>query len=147
MGMLLRADGLDRDRDRFGRRSWVGRSLAWPRTRTSKSDAHATVSIPLIPTLALFWEKAGITRARALNMLREAITDAIADGISEDANIQVRIGDVTTAWGQKTRPGISFDKFGEKGAENPTFSVETKIRLGTALSCVIAQRAGVALSR
>ena len=56
-----------------------------------------TVSIPLIPTLALFWEKAGITRDHALNMLREAITEAMDDGVSEDANIQDRIGDVTTA--------------------------------------------------
>jgi methionine aminopeptidase len=56
-----------------------------------------TVSIPLIPTLALFWEKAGITRAHALKMLCEAITEAMADGVNEDANIQDRIGDVTTA--------------------------------------------------
>ena len=56
-----------------------------------------TVSIPLIPTLALFWEKAGITRDHALNMLREAITEAMDDGVSEDANIQDRISDVTTA--------------------------------------------------
>ena len=56
-----------------------------------------TVSIPLIPTLALFWEKAGITRDHALNMLREAITEAMDDGVSEDTSIQDRIGDVTTA--------------------------------------------------
>ena len=43
-------------------------------------------------------------------------------------------------WSQTTRPGMSFDKVGEKGAENPTFSIETEIRLGTALSCVIAKR-------
>jgi hypothetical protein len=56
-----------------------------------------TVSIPLIPTLALFWEKAGITREHALRMLREAITEAMLDGVKEDDHIQDRIKDVDAA--------------------------------------------------
>jgi len=56
-----------------------------------------TVSIPLIPTLALFWEKAGITRDHALRMLREAITEAMLDGVKEDGHIQDRIKDVDAA--------------------------------------------------
>ena len=56
-----------------------------------------TVSIPLIPTLALFWEKAGITREHALRMLREAITEAMLDGVKEDAHIQSRVKDVEAA--------------------------------------------------
>ena len=56
-----------------------------------------TVSIPLLPTLALFWEKAGIERDDALTMLREALTDAMNDGIKEDASIQERIDDVQAA--------------------------------------------------
>ena len=56
-----------------------------------------TVSIPLLPTLALFWEKAGIARDDALAMLREALIEAMDDGVKEDANIQKRIDDVDAA--------------------------------------------------
>jgi len=56
-----------------------------------------TTSIPLIPTLALFWEKAGIARERALNMLREAITEAMTVGTDKNERIEARINDVETA--------------------------------------------------
>jgi hypothetical protein len=56
-----------------------------------------TVSIPLIPTLALFWEKCGVTREHALRMLREAITEAMLDAVKEDDQIQSRIKDVDAA--------------------------------------------------
>jgi len=56
-----------------------------------------TVSIPLIPTLALFWEKCGITRDHALRMLREAVTEAMVDGVKEDDHIQRNIKDVDAA--------------------------------------------------
>ena len=56
-----------------------------------------TVSIPLIPTLALFWEKCGVTRDHALRMLREAVTEAMLDGVKEDENILDRIKDVDAA--------------------------------------------------
>lgn len=56
-----------------------------------------TVSIPLIPTLALFWEKAGITRDHALRMPREAITEAMLDGVKEVGHIQDRIRDADAA--------------------------------------------------
>ena len=39
--------------------------------------AAPTVSIPLIPALALFWEKAGIARGPALQMLRQALLEAM----------------------------------------------------------------------
>jgi len=44
-----------------------------------------TVSIPLIPTLALLVEKMGITREYAVTMLREALSEAMNDGVNEDA--------------------------------------------------------------
>lgn len=56
-----------------------------------------TVSIPLVATLALFWEKSGITRGAALNLLKEAITEAMTASVNEDASIKERIGDVETA--------------------------------------------------
>jgi hypothetical protein len=56
-----------------------------------------TISIPLIPTIALFWEKCGITRDHALRMLREAVTEAMFDGVKEGDHIQSRIKDVDAA--------------------------------------------------
>ena len=56
-----------------------------------------TVSIPLISTLALFWEKSGVTRDHVLRMLREAVTEAMLDGVKEDENILDRIKDVDAA--------------------------------------------------
>jgi hypothetical protein len=56
-----------------------------------------TVSIPLIPTLALFWEKCGLDRDEALNLLREAVTEAMLDGVKEDGHIESHINDVEAA--------------------------------------------------
>jgi hypothetical protein len=56
-----------------------------------------TTSVPLIPTLALFWEKAGITRDRALDMLREAITEAMTEGTDKNERIESHINDVEAA--------------------------------------------------
>lgn len=56
-----------------------------------------TTSIPLIPVLALFWEKCGVSRDHALRMLREAITEAMENGKSKDEQIQARIRDVEKA--------------------------------------------------
>jgi hypothetical protein len=59
--------------------------------------ALPTVSIPLIPTLALFWEKCGIVRDRALAMLREALEEAMTEKVKEDKSIVSRIKDVDSA--------------------------------------------------
>lgn len=56
-----------------------------------------TTSIPMIPVLALFWEKAGVSRDHALRMLREAITEAMTSGKSKDVQIESRIKDVEKA--------------------------------------------------
>jgi hypothetical protein len=56
-----------------------------------------TVSIPLIPALALFWEKAGIARGPALEMLKQALLEAMDKGSKEDPNIQDRMKDVEAA--------------------------------------------------
>ena len=56
-----------------------------------------TVSIPLVPTLALFWEKCGLARHEALSLLREAITEAMEKGVNENGHIKNRIKDVNTA--------------------------------------------------
>ncbi|MHB8971246.1 MAG: hypothetical protein ACYC4N_12435 [Pirellulaceae bacterium] len=56
-----------------------------------------TVSIPLIATLALFWEKSGITQDHALRMLKEAITEALSAGKDTSEEIQSRIKHVEKA--------------------------------------------------
>lgn len=56
-----------------------------------------TTSLPLIPIIALFWEKAGVTRDRALAILREAITEAMAEKANKAERIEARIKDVETA--------------------------------------------------
>jgi len=59
--------------------------------------AAPTVSIPLISALALFWEKAGITRDKALAMLRDALREAMDKEVKEDGHIADRIKDVEKA--------------------------------------------------
>ena len=66
-------------------------------TKHADQMAAPTTSLPLIPILALFWEKAGISRDHALRMLREAITEAMASGKSKDERIEARIKDVERA--------------------------------------------------
>jgi hypothetical protein len=56
-----------------------------------------TTSLPTIMVLALFWEKAGITRDHALRMLKEAVTEAMANGKDKDEQIEARIKDVEAA--------------------------------------------------
>ena len=56
-----------------------------------------TTSIPLVATLALFWQKCGVTRDHALRLLREAITEALKDGVDKDERIKAHIKDVDEA--------------------------------------------------
>ena len=56
-----------------------------------------TTSIPFVPTLALFWEKAGVTRDKALTMLREAISEAMVEGADKSERIEARMKDVDAA--------------------------------------------------
>lgn len=58
---------------------------------------NPTVSIPLIPTLALLIEKCGVNNDESLTLLREAISEAMTKGVKEDRHIQNRIDDVQTA--------------------------------------------------
>jgi hypothetical protein len=56
-----------------------------------------TTSLPLILTLALFWEKCGLAQDHALQMLKEAITEAMLNGKGKDEEIEARIRDVEKA--------------------------------------------------
>ena len=66
-------------------------------TKQSDKMVAPTCSIPLIPTLALFWEKSGITQDHALRMLREAITEAMDGGKNMDQEIEARMKHVESA--------------------------------------------------
>ena len=56
-----------------------------------------TTSLPTILTLALFWQKCGVTRDHALNMLKEAVTEAMTNGTNKDTEIAARVKDVEKA--------------------------------------------------
>jgi hypothetical protein len=69
-------------------------------TVTKQNDAMVapTTSLPLLPILALFWEKSGITRDHALRMLKEAITEAMTtNGKTKNEQIEARMMDVEAA--------------------------------------------------
>jgi hypothetical protein len=59
--------------------------------------AIPTVSIPLITTLAYFWDRLGVDRDQALAVLREALHEAMTKDVKEDAAIKRRIDDVQQA--------------------------------------------------
>lgn len=56
-----------------------------------------TVSIPLVSVLAFFWERAGIERDAAMEMLRDALHEAMQENRNENAAVQARIEDVNAA--------------------------------------------------
>jgi len=56
-----------------------------------------TTSLPTILTLALFWQKCGVTRDHALNLLKEAVAEAMTTGTDKDTEIASRVKDVEKA--------------------------------------------------
>lgn len=59
--------------------------------------ATPTVSIPLIATLAYFWDRLGVDREEAISVLREALHEAMSKGRKEDEDIKARMDDVKAA--------------------------------------------------
>jgi hypothetical protein len=56
-----------------------------------------TVSIPLIPTIAFFWERLGVERDAAMGVLREAIAEAMRAKTDESPGIKSKMDDVAEA--------------------------------------------------
>ena len=56
-----------------------------------------TISIPLIPTIAFFWERLGVGKDAAMSVLREAITEAMQAKTNESPSIKRKIDDVAAA--------------------------------------------------
>jgi len=65
--------------------------------RQSDQLVAPTTSIPLVATLALFWQKCGVTRDHALRMLKEAVSEALKDGVDKDERIKAHIKDCEAA--------------------------------------------------
>ena len=66
-----------------------------------------TVSIPLIPTIAFFWDRLGVEKDAAMRVLREAITEAMQLHTNESPAIKSRIDDVAEAVAAVKRDLIS----------------------------------------
>ncbi len=66
-------------------------------TKQSDKMVAPTCSIPLIPTLALFFAKSGIAGDHAIRTLREALTEALSNGKNMDQEIEARMKDVESA--------------------------------------------------
>ena len=56
-----------------------------------------TISIPLIPTIAFFWERLGVEKDAAMGVLREAITEAMRAKVNESPSIKSKMDDVAEA--------------------------------------------------
>lgn len=56
-----------------------------------------TISIPLIPTIAFFWERLGVDRDAAMGVLREAIAEAMRAKVNESPGIKSKMDDVAEA--------------------------------------------------
>jgi hypothetical protein len=56
-----------------------------------------TVSIPLIPVIAFFWERLGVERDATMGVLREAIAEAMRAKTDESPGIKSKMGDVAEA--------------------------------------------------
>ena len=56
-----------------------------------------TTSLPLITVIALFWQRCGVTREHAMQALREAITEAMKEGVDKDERIKSHIKDCEAA--------------------------------------------------
>ncbi len=56
-----------------------------------------TISIPLIPTIAFFWERLGVEKDAAMSVLREAIAEAMRAKTNESPTIKSKMDDVAEA--------------------------------------------------
>ena len=71
-----------------------------------------TISIPLIPTIAFFWERLGVKKDAAMSILREAITEAMRAKTNESPSIKSKMDDVAEAVAAVTRDPL--DELPEK---------------------------------
>jgi hypothetical protein len=65
-------------------------------TVEKKADQYvaATTSLPTILTIALLLQKSGVTGPHALNLLKQCISEAMANGKSKDKEIAAQVKEV-----------------------------------------------------
>jgi hypothetical protein len=56
-----------------------------------------TVSIPLIPTIAFFWDRLGVEKNEAMKVLRDAINQAMQAKVEESSAIKSKMDDVAAS--------------------------------------------------
>jgi len=56
-----------------------------------------TISIPLIPVIAFFWERLGVGRDAAMSVLRDAIAEAMRMKTDESPSIKSKMDEVAEA--------------------------------------------------
>jgi len=66
-----------------------------------------TVSIPLIPTIAFFWDRLGVEKDAAMHVLRDAITETMRLQTNESPAIKSKMDDVAEAVAAVKRDLIS----------------------------------------
>jgi hypothetical protein len=66
-----------------------------------------TVSIPLIPTIAFFWDRLGVEKTEAMAVLRDAITQAMKAKVEETPSIKSKMDDLAAAIGAVKRDLIA----------------------------------------
>jgi hypothetical protein len=57
----------------------------------------STISIPLIPVIAFFWERLGVERDTAMGVLRDAIKEAMLSKTNESPSIKSKMDEVAEA--------------------------------------------------
>lgn len=56
-----------------------------------------TISIPLIPVIAFFWDRLGVERDTAMGILRDAIKEAMLSKTNESPSIKSKMDEVAEA--------------------------------------------------
>jgi hypothetical protein len=82
-------------------RHWVDETvvvrISGPVERHEDQWIAPTISIPLIPTIAFFWERLGVAKDAAMSVLRDAIAEAMRAGSNESASIKSKMNEVAEA--------------------------------------------------
>jgi hypothetical protein len=82
-------------------RHWIGETVVLRVSGTVERHEDQwivpTISIPLIPVIAFFWERLGVERDAAMSVLREAIAEAMRAKTNESPAIKSKMDDVAEA--------------------------------------------------
>lgn len=91
----------DADLDLDIGRHWIDETVvlrvSGPVERYEDQWIAPTMSIPLIRTVAFFWQRLGVEKDAAMSVLRDAITEAMWAGVNESPSIKSKMDDVAEA--------------------------------------------------